>query len=361
MNKMIKLNAILLSVCIPAAFAAGKPASMDNVKFTSLQGPQVQLFSTLDGIIVAENVTELKAPAAGKILELEAKASQPVKKGDLIANVFTPQVQKTLERLEKRGKKTPRAQISSLYDLPTVTSPYDGFISELDVKVNSKVKAGQKIGSVAGRVIVRAHNSDKMFVTPQNGMQVLFYGENNQVTMHGYVESFSYTNKEGFYNFDIALVDDGTVPFIPGTKVKGKILSYESSNSSKVRNDAIIHKDGKTYLLTANEVIINASDSEYSEVLQIESGYEYLIPSSLKEQPKAAEAKKAPAKTRALKRSKPKRTGNAAAPAQQQAVNNLASDAAMSMYDDALSIPSAEQNPQPEPEQQAPVQQPAGI
>jgi|GEM_PF-4206824 hypothetical protein len=282
--KKVLLSTILILpfFCIVLFAQSEKGELMPKLITTSAtQVPSTEMVIAVKGKYYPQDLVEIVAPQGG-VIKYFFKENERVEKKDKLASILS----KELLAIQKTTLKYHEEEIenwSKIYPTSDIYTGTSGFILKFEKENLTEVFEGEKIITIAKKNYLAVENTYKMLVKPLKGSKVLLTSKKTGDKIEALVKSFI-EKEEGFYKFKLAVVSRDT-QLILDDEFIGEIL-INKKNITSIDKNTVMTRDGKSYVLTLQEIIPITLEGENLKVKGLKGGDNVLLPSSLNPEPK---------------------------------------------------------------------------
>ncbi|MDD4003829.1 MAG: hypothetical protein PHW69_01330 [Elusimicrobiaceae bacterium] len=291
-NRIIPLAALLFT--LSPAGAADTAAKTDSparqsaqdtaissalgaLEYGTVEGPGVRFYCRVSGTSTAEGLVDVFAPFDGRVGELSAALFNWVDKDQVLGVVASVELSAMMDA--SSSKNTTRNRWKNMYDYYQVRAPVAGVIVGLYAKNKQDVYEQEKIFTIAKNIYVIAKTGERVYVPLKAGMLAQLKNEDG-VTVTAVLRNFVEIGKTGQYQLRLEVTGEAW-KIRPGMVFEGDLLLSDNPEAAMVPVESVIHKDGRSYLLSLIEVEPGSRNDWYTEVYNVFPGEVYITPASL--------------------------------------------------------------------------------
>ncbi|MFA6583853.1 MAG: hypothetical protein WCS77_06105 [Elusimicrobiaceae bacterium] len=255
-------------------------AALSALDYGEVEGPVVRFYARISGTTTAEGLIDIYAPFDGRVSDLSTELFQWVEKDQLVGVVASVELAAMLDASSEKTKETNRKRWKEMYDFYQLRAPITGIVVGLNVKNRQNVFDQEKLMTIARSIFIIAKTQEKVYITPAPGMLARIKDKDTGIVANAVLRSFTEIGKTGQYQVRLEITDRNW-KIRPGMVFDGDLLLYDNPNSAMVPIDALIKKNGRTFLMTMVEVKPGARNEWYTEVSNVFPGETYIMPDSL--------------------------------------------------------------------------------
>lgn len=257
----------------------GVSSALSALEYGSVEGPGVRFYCRVSGTSTAEGLLDVFTPVDGRVGDLTAKLFSWVEKDEVLAVVSSVELAAMLDASSSKAKKTTRNRWKNMYDYHQIKAPEKGVVVGLYVQNKKNIYEQEKVLTIAKSIFVIAKTNEKVYVPLKPGMLARLTNKDG-VTVPAVLRTFMEIGKTGQYQLRLEITDNAW-RVRPGMVFDGDLMLTDNPDAAMVPVESIIHKNGRTYLMTLIEVDTGVRNEWYSEVYNVFPGEIYVEPSSL--------------------------------------------------------------------------------
>lgn len=257
----------------------GVSSALSALEYGSVEGPGVRFYCRVSGTSTAEGLIDVFTPVDGRVGDLTAKLFSWVEKDEVLAVVSAVELAAMLDASSSKAKKTTRNRWKNVYDYHQIKAPEKGVVVGLYVQNKKNIYEQEKVLTIAKSIFVIAKTNEKVYVPLKPGMLARLANKDG-VTVPAVLRTFMQIGKTGQYQLRLEITDNAW-RVRPGMVFDGDLMLTDNPEAAMVPVESIIHKNGRTYLMTLIEVDTGVRNEWYSEVYNVFPGEIYVEPSSL--------------------------------------------------------------------------------
>ncbi len=265
---LVKTAALLL--CLAPAAAAQVPwktAPEHGIKIGD-----IKVVSPVTGISTAQDTYDVFAPFDGRVEDVEAELFGFVRKKTLLARMVSTDMAALLDASPDSQKLTEQ-RWKDIYKYTEIKPETEGVISDVYVKPGDRVSKGNRLFTVAKKVIIIGRNTAPLYSALSAGMKARVTHVRTGARFDATLTNFLPVKGDPRTDRIWLQVDDLRAGIKIGEQFDGTLLVGESNHTMLVPRGDLIESGGRLFLVTevkpglqtADEVEILGHTSLYLE------------------------------------------------------------------------------------------------
>jgi len=253
---------------------------LSKLDFDEVGGPGFQVFTRVVGTATAEGLIEVLAPFDGRITDIGVQPGQWVKKDDVLGFMASQEMAAMLHASSEANRDRLRKRWQEMYPQQVLRAPATGLVVGLNARDTDYLYQGDRILTLASKMYLNAITAEKIYTPLTPGMTGEILSVKGDVKASVILRKAMELGATGRFKVLLEIVSTDK-RIRPGVVFDGKLLIAEKPDASVVPVDALIRKDGKTYILTFIEVRTGIRNEKYTEVDDVYPGEVFVYPDSL--------------------------------------------------------------------------------
>lgn len=166
-RKLLKAAALLALAC-PAL--AADPAGPQWGPERNIRTGDIEVYTKVSGIATAQDTYDIYAPFDGRVEELQAELFDYVTPKTLLARMVSTEMAALLDSTLADGKKQAEKRWSDVYDYTEIKPEETGIITNIYFEPKTRVNKGDRLFTVAKKVLVIGKNTEPLYSKLAEGM-----------------------------------------------------------------------------------------------------------------------------------------------------------------------------------------------
>ena len=246
-----------------------------------LREGDIEVYSKITGIATAQDTYDIFAPFDGRVEEVMAELFDLVTPEKAAARLVSTEMAALLDSTIPDAKNQTERRWQDVYDYYELKPQQQGILANIYVKSRSRIRKGDRLFTVARKVVIVGKNSEPLYSQIAPGMTAeMQHIKSPYVRVKAALTSFI-PEKGDPLNARLWLealdLHDG---IMIGERFNGYLFVGRSENARLAPRTALVEKNGRKYIML--EVKTGLSTEFETELL--ESGLHFLIPYSSAEQ-----------------------------------------------------------------------------
>lgn len=290
----------------PALFAAAMllaaQASAQTVTFKPQEGEirrgDMALYAKFSGIATAQDVYDVYAPFDGRVEEVIGELFDFITPKSVLAKMVSSEMAAMIDYTGQDNRAQMQKRWKGVFKIYDVKPEQTGIISAVHTAPKNLVTSGEKLFTVARRIMLIGRNTERLYYPPRTGMTAnVHYTRDPAVRLTAKVTGIVPLAEEpGFYRLWLQ-ADEIKEKIRIGHQFDGEVFLGSASGVEIAPRESIVEKNGRKYLMTEIETgLMNFEEAEITR-----RGSVILLP----ELPAAAQQDKAQERTDGKSKKKP--------------------------------------------------------
>jgi len=269
MNRKIKFP-LCLCACTLCYFSGplrAEPAITVGSAEMEILKSDIEVYTKVTGISTAQDTYEVFAPFDGRVEQVMIDLFDLVGEKDVMARVISTEMAALLDSSSEENKKQTEKRWQSVYDYVEVKPEFQGIVTNIYVDPKSRVFKGDRLFTVAKKVVVIGKNTEPLYSLLAPGMtSELAYGKDDSVKLKAKLVNFMRLKDSPRFNrlwIEVDTLRDG---IRIGEQFDGYLFVGRSEDTLLVPRSALFEKFGRKYLIM--EVETGLATETQTEVLK---------------------------------------------------------------------------------------------
>ncbi len=290
--------ALFLSVLLAAAAAQAQTTLTFAPGEGSIRRGDLELRAKFSGIATAQDAYDVYALFDGRVEEVIGELFDFVTPKSVLAKMVSGEMAAMIDSTSRDALAQMEKRWKGVFKIYDVKPEHTGIISALHTAPKTAVTKGERLFTVARKIMLIGRNTERLYYVPRPGMTAdLSYARDPAVKLTAKVTGVVPLEEEpGFYRLWLE-ADQLREKIRIGHRFDGEILLGKAAGAEIAPRGAIVEKDGRKYLMTEIETgLMNFEEAEITR-----RGNAILLP----EPPRTAEPGKAEERKRGKDQKKP--------------------------------------------------------
>ncbi|KAF0127477.1 MAG: hypothetical protein FD189_224 [Elusimicrobia bacterium] len=254
---------------VPGALRpAAAQASAQTVVFKPQEGGirrgDMELYAKFSGIATAQDVYDVYSPFDGRIEEVIGELFDFITPKTSLARMVSSEMAAMIDYTGQDNRAQMEKRWKGVYKIYDVNPDQTGIISAVHTAPKKTVTNGERLFSVARKILVIGRNTERLYYPPRAGMTAAVrYARDPAVRLTARVTGVvPLTEEPGFYRLWLE-TDQIKEKIRIGHQFDGDILLGKASGVEIAPRQAIVEKNGRKYLMTEIETgLMNFEEAE---------------------------------------------------------------------------------------------------
>lgn len=229
----------------------------------------------VSGIATAQNLYEITSPFDGRIEDVMTELFDHVKTKSLLAKMVSTEMAAMIDSTRTSAREEMEERWQDVFNYHEIYPQYEGIVAGVHIKPKQKIYKGDRLFTVARKVVVIGKTLQPIYVEPKPGLTaVLEYSKNTSVKLTVTLKNaIPLKEDEGMYRVWLETTEFKD-KIIIGGHFTGNLFVAKSENTLVVPRKAIIESKGIKYMLLEVETGLSTPD----EIEIIRPGRYFYIP-----------------------------------------------------------------------------------
>lgn len=275
------INALPL-LALPLLAAGPRPAARPAAapEARALAGPEqhsikigdIAVYTPVTGITTAQETYDVFAPFDGRLEEVRAELFEFVTPKTVLARMVSGEMAALLDSSTAEERKQTERRWQDVYSYTDVKPETGGIITNVYVQPKTVVGKGDRLFTVAKKVVIIGRNTEPLFSALAAGMRAeMGHVRNPDDTFDTKLASFIRLKDSPHFNRLWLEVTDLKQGIKIGEQFKGTLTVGKSSGAMLVPRGHIVNSGGRRFLIT--EITTGLETDEETEILGHTSVY----------------------------------------------------------------------------------------
>ena len=259
-----------LCACMLCSFSGplrADPAIAVGSTELEIQKGDIEVFTKVTGISTAQDTYDVYAPFDGRVENVMVDLFDLAGEKDVMARVISTEMAALLDSSSEENKKQTEKRWKSVYDYFEVKPEFQGIVTNIYVDPGFRVFKGDRLFTVAKKVVVIGKNTEPLYSVLAPGMtSELAYGKDDSIKLKAKLVNFLRLKDNPRFSRLWLEVDTLRSGIRIGEQFDGYLFVGRSEDTLLVPRNAIFEKFGRTYLVM--EVETGLATETQTEVLK---------------------------------------------------------------------------------------------
>lgn len=262
-------NPLKLAVLLLAAPAAAAAGLWDTQTHRSIRTGTIEVTSPVTGISTAQETFEVFAPYDGRIEEVQSELFSFATPKTVLARMVSTEMAALLDSTSARKQTERRWQ--DVYDYTDIKPEEQGVITNVYIQPGTRVSKGDRLFTVARKVVIVAKNTEPLYSEPTEDIQADLVHTRTEIKFKTRLINFlKVKNTDRIYRLWL-LVEDLREGIKIGEQFDGTLHVGKSTNAMLVPRSHVVDSGGRRFLIT--EIKTGLETAEETEILGHSSIY----------------------------------------------------------------------------------------
>jgi hypothetical protein len=250
------------------------PVTVDDVVKTIERG-DIEVYTKVTGLSTAQDTYDVFAPFDGRVEDIMTEIFDLVGKEDAMARMVSTEMAALLDSSSEESKSQTEKRWKGVFDYYPIKPEFPGVVTSIYVQPRTRVHKGDRLFTLAKRVVVVGKNLEPLYSTLAPGMSAdLIYGKDDSVKLKATLVNFMALKETPRLNRLWLEVDGLRSGIRIGEQFNGYLLVGRSENTMLVPRKMLFEKAGRQYLIM--EVETGLVTEQQTEILR--PGMHFIAP-----------------------------------------------------------------------------------
>ncbi|MDT8286339.1 MAG: hypothetical protein RQ748_04440 [Elusimicrobiales bacterium] len=254
----------VLALMLLAAPAAAQTTVTFKPEVGAIRRGDMELYAKFSGIATAQDVYDVHSPFDGRVEEVIGELFDFVTPKSVLARMVSSEMAAMLDYTGQDNRAQMQKRWKGVFKVYDVKPEQTGIISAVHAAPKNTVTKGEKLFTVARKILLIGRNTERLYYPPRAGMTAgVRYVRDPSVKLTARVTGVvPLADKPGFYRLWLE-ADEIKQKVRIGHQFDGDIFLGKASGVEIVPRGAVVEKDGRKYLMTEVETgLMNAAEVE---------------------------------------------------------------------------------------------------
>ncbi len=250
------------------ALLLAAPACAQTISFEPEEGSirrgGMELYAKFSGIATAQDVYDVHAPFDGRVEEVIGELFDFVTPKTALAKMASSEMAAMIDYTGQDNRAQMEKRWKGVFKIYDVTPVETGIISAVHTEPRKTVTRGERLFTVARKILVIGRNTERLYYPPRAGMTArVQYARDPAVSLTARVTGVVPLPEEpGFYRLWLE-ADQLKEKIRIGHQFDGDVFLGKVAGAEIAPREAIVEKDGRKYLMTEIETgLMNFEEAE---------------------------------------------------------------------------------------------------
>jgi hypothetical protein len=260
------------AVAAPAAAAAPQETAappwlqVPAAEQKNIKKADIEVYTPVSGITTAQSTYDVFAPFDGRVEDMQAELFEYVTPKTMLARMVSTEMAALLDSATEDERKQTERRWEEMYKYVPINPQTAGIVTNIYVSPKTKVNKGDRLFTVARKVVVIGRNTEAVYSKLAKGMTAeLAYARNPEIKLQTVLSDFiPLKNSPTFSRMWLEVTDlrDGIKI---GEQFDGRLFVGRSSDTMLVPRGDIVVYGGRRFLVT--EILPGLETADEVEVL----------------------------------------------------------------------------------------------
>lgn len=254
-----------------AARPAAKPSIWDAAAQRNIKTGDIEVYTPVTGISTAQETYDIYAPFDGRIEELQAELFGFVTPKSTLVRMVSTEMAALLDSSSEESRKQTERRWKDVYSYTEVKPEEQGVITNIYVEPRTRVNKGDRLFTVAKKVVIIGRNTEPLYSKLATGMTANVRHARTEAKFQTRLVNFLAVKGARLTNrlwLEVTDLKDGIKI---GEQFNGQLFAGRSENAMLVPRGHIVHSGGRRFLIT--EIQTGLETEEETEILGHSSLY----------------------------------------------------------------------------------------
>lgn len=227
----------------------------------------IDVFAKVTGFSTVQDTYDIYAPFDGRVEEVMTELFTLVTPEDAVSYLVSTEMAALLDSSSGGSRKQTEKRWKDVYDYYAVKPEFEGIVNNIYVKPKARVYKGDRLFTVAKKVVIIGKNIEPLYTKLATGMTAeLVYAKDTEVKLKGILVNFMRIKESPYFNrlwLEVTALRNGLKI---GEQFNGYLSVGRSEDTLLVPRTALFEKFGRKYLIM--EVETGLSNDQETEVLK---------------------------------------------------------------------------------------------
>lgn len=259
--------ALLLAL---APFCAAQ-VEWDGAAQHNIKTGDIKVVTPVTGISTAQETYDVFAPFDGRVEELQVELFSFVTQKSVLARMVSTEMAALLDSSSAESRKQTERRWQDVYSYTEVKPETQGVITNIYVAPTTRVNKGDRLFTVAKKVIMIAKNTEPLYSDLTVGLKAEMTHVRTRTRFETKLTNFLHVKDTDGINRLWLEVEDLRAGIKIGEQFTGTLVVGESKNAMLVPRGQVVKSDGRTFLIT--EIKTGLETKEEIEIIGHSSLY----------------------------------------------------------------------------------------
>jgi hypothetical protein len=267
-TKFITIFTILILNFIPFSLSENTRQSLKDHKIFKIDDKEEEIKKTdieiqtqVSGIVTAQNLYDISSPFDGRVEEVMTELFSHVKTKSLLTKMVSTEMAALIDSTRADSKEQMEERWQDVFSYYEIYPQYEGIVTGVYVSPKQKVYKGDRLFTVARKIVVIGKTLQPIYVAPKPGLTVnLEYSRNKSIKLVTTLKNaIPLKEDERIYRVWLEATEFKDKILIGGS-FTGNLFIAKSENTLIVPKKAIIESKGINYMILEVETGLSTTD-----------------------------------------------------------------------------------------------------
>ena len=221
----------------------------------------LEVYTKVTGLTTAQDTYEVYAPFDGRIEDVMAEPFTLVNPDTVMARMVSTEMAALLDSSSEESRKQTEKRWQGLYEYYSIKPQFQGIVSNIYAEPKAKVNKGDRLFTVARKVVIAGKNTEKLYSKLAAGMTAdMVYVKDSEIKVKATLANFLPLKDSPYFNRLWLEVTGLRSGIKIGEQFDGYLLVGKSENTLLVPRTALLDKFGRRYLIMEVETGLSTED-----------------------------------------------------------------------------------------------------
>ena len=247
------IAALCLAAPLSLAAESSAPVIVGDQERTIIKD-DLEVLTKVTGVATAQDTYDAYAPFDGRVEDVMVELLDLVNVNVVMAKMVSTEMAALLDSSGEGSKKQTEKRWQGVYEYYSIKPEFKGIVTNIYVKPKTRVYKGDRLFTVAKKVVIIGKNTEKLYSSLAAGMTAELVSEkNNDIKLAATLVNFMRLKDSPYFNrlwLEVNALQGG---IRIGGQFDGYLLVGKSENALLVPRTALFEKFGRNYIIVEVE------------------------------------------------------------------------------------------------------------
>lgn len=261
-NAPLFFCAIFFLLRLPAAAGAVSPAAVivgDSEQ--AIQRGDLEVRTRVTGRTIAQDTYDIYAPFDGRVEDIMVELFNLANTDTVMARMVSTEMAALLDSSGEESKAQTAKRWQGIYQYYPIQPAFRGIVTNIYVEPKARVYKGDRLFTVAKKVVIAGRNTEKLYSDLAAGMTAdLVYGKDRDIRLKAALIKFMPLKDSPRFNRLWLEVTGLRSGIKIGDQFEGDLFVARSANALLVPRTALFERSGRKYIIMEVETGLSTED-----------------------------------------------------------------------------------------------------